>query len=356
MFDRTNFARVLLAALAALVVAGPSAAEMAPKATARITANAVSFNPANPNYFGSFAPELQQTLDKVPPIDPDTGLYVAEVKPGLFYVTEGVYQSAFLKTDEGVVVFDAPPSFAHKLPEAIREHAPGAPIKYLIYSHDHADHIGGADIFSGVAGLEVVAAAPVAQNLADDPLRGVIAPTMTFEDSHALTIGGARIEMRTASFHSEDADVVIYLPQHKFIMAVDTITPGEVPFMNFGATSDVGRYLKAFDTILAYDFDLILSGHVSILGTRSDVLEAKEYAFDVRDAVLSRMGSFLPRMEKALAVMDYKNPNLAYRAAMEEIRDECAAGIIEKWQDRLSVVDVWADSHCETILLYSIMH
>jgi len=27
-------------------------------------------------------------------------------------------------------------------------------------------------------------------------------------------------------------------------MAVDTITPGEIPFMNFGATMDIGEYLK----------------------------------------------------------------------------------------------------------------
>ncbi|VAV89653.1 hypothetical protein MNBD_ALPHA07-1764 [hydrothermal vent metagenome] len=44
----------------------------------------------------------------MPQIDPQTGLYVEEAKPGLFYVTEGVYQSAFLVTDTGITLFDAP--------------------------------------------------------------------------------------------------------------------------------------------------------------------------------------------------------------------------------------------------------
>ena len=30
--------------------------------------------------------------------------------------------------------------------------------------------------------------------------------------------------------------------------------------------------------------------------------------------------------------------------------------IIARWKDRLSVVDVWADSHCEAMVLYYIMH
>jgi hypothetical protein len=42
--------------------------------------------------------------------------------------------------------------------------------------------------------------------------------------------------------------------------------------------------------------------------------------------------------------------------AMERVRKECATEIIDRWKDKLSVVDVWADSHCETAIVYSIMH
>ena len=139
-------------------------------------------------------------------------------------------------------------------------------------------------------------------------------------------------------------------------MAVDTITPGEAPFMDFGATADIGEYLKFFDEVMMYDFDIILSGHVSILGNRADVVEAKEYVFDVRASVLNGMQTFLERFDKTFAAYQYANGNLAYRSAIESVRGECSAEIIDKWKDRLSVVDVWADSHCETVILYFIMH
>lgn len=322
----------------------------------RITANVISLDPKEPNSYRSFAPILEKTKTRKPELDPVTQLYVEEVKPNLFYITDGIYQSAFLKTGEGVIILDAPPSFAAKLPEVIEQHAPNQEIKYLVYSHGHADHVGGAGVFSNIRGLQVVAPLKVAENIREGKHPGILPPTNTFQDQYRFSLGGEKVELKTAAFHSEDADAFIYLPKQKFIMAVDTITPGEAPFMNFGATADIGKYLTFFDDVLAYDFDIILSGHVSILGNRNDVIEAKEYAFDVRDAVQKRMSSFLERFEKYFEAFEYANDNLAYRAAIESVRGECSAEIIDKWKDRLSVVDVWADSHCETMILYFIMH
>jgi len=322
----------------------------------RNTGNDVTLNPEDANSYRSFAPELKKTIARIPQLDPETQLYIEEVKSNLFYVTEGIYQSAFLKTGVGVIVFDAPPSFAHKLPEVIKRHAPNEAIKYLVYSHGHADHVGGASAFSDIQGLQVVAPLKVAESIKEGGNPGILPPTKTFQDEYKFSLGGEKVELKSASFHSEDADVFIYLPKQKFIMAVDTITPGEAPFMGFGATAHIGEYLKFFDEVLEYDFDTILSGHVSILGNRADVVEAKEYVFDVRDAVLNGMQTFLKRFEKFFAAYEYENANLAYRTAIESVRGECSAAIIDKWKDRLSVVDVWADSHCEEMVLYYIMH
>ncbi|MBV7336676.1 MBL fold metallo-hydrolase [Chloroflexi bacterium TSY] len=322
----------------------------------RNTANVISLDPNHANSYKTFAPELEKTLARTPQLDPETQLYVEEIEPNLFYVTGGIYQSAFLKTDEGIVVLDAPPSFAHKLPAVIAEHAPNVPITHLVYSHGHTDHVGGAAVFGDVQGLEVVAPAKVAVSIAEEGAPTILQPTMTYEDNFELEVGGEIIELKTATFHAEDEDVIIYLPKQKFLMAVDTITTGEVPFMNFGGTSDVGEYLSMFDELLAYDFDYLLSGHLSILANRDDVLENKEYAFDVQASVINGMQTFQQRFGEILAAMEFRSGNLAYRSAIEQVRGECSAEIIDKWQDKLSAVDIWADSHCETMVIYYIMH
>ena len=70
-------------------------------------ANTISTEVEHPDSFRHFAPELPAMRERSAQINPDFGLHVSEIEPGLFFVTDLIYQSAFLITDEGVVVFDA---------------------------------------------------------------------------------------------------------------------------------------------------------------------------------------------------------------------------------------------------------
>ena len=55
------------------------------------------------------------------------GYYAGRVERNLHWVTDGVYQAAFLTTRDGVVLFDAPPSIGHNLQRAIDEVARADP-------------------------------------------------------------------------------------------------------------------------------------------------------------------------------------------------------------------------------------
>lgn len=319
-------------------------------------ANTISTDVDHPDSFRHFAPELPAMKERVPPVNTEFGLHVSEIEPGLFFITDFIYQSAFLVTGEGIVVFDAPPSFGERHRSVIEMSAPGVPITHFILSHKHADHNGGGHAFADIDGLTVIGAQTIADSLTANPLRGVLTPTDTFDESLSLTVGGVRIDLQTANFHANDTDVMIFLPDQKFLMAIDTITPGEAPFMNFGATANLDGYMENFETFLAYDFEHFLSGHVAVLGNRDDVETARDYAFDVHDTVYSLWPSFLDRFGANMELTGFENGNLAYRMTIEEVRDDCADQIIDRWQDRLSVVDLWADSHCETVVLHAIMH
>jgi hypothetical protein len=164
------------------------------------------------------------------------------------------------------------------------------------------------------------------------------------------------IELRTANFHANDVDVIIHLPEHGFLMAVDTITPGRSAVHELRRHGRPEGYLASFDTFLAYDFEHFLSGHVSVLGNRQDVETARDYAHDVRDTVYDLWPGFYDLFMANMELTEFQHGNLAYRMTMEQIRDECAAQVIDRWEGTLSVVDLWADSHCETVVLHAIMH
>jgi len=83
----------------------------------------------------------------------DQGYYVGRVERNLYYVTDGVYQSAFLTTPDGVVIFDAPPNIGHNIRRAVDEitAANGLTnqVTHMVYSHHHADHQGASSLFGG---------------------------------------------------------------------------------------------------------------------------------------------------------------------------------------------------------------
>jgi hypothetical protein len=77
------------------------------------------------------------------PTVPSKGYLVEEIRDGLYWVTDGVYNTMFLVSDEGVIAVDAPPSLGDNYIKAIRE-VTDQPIKYVVYGHSHIDHIGAA--------------------------------------------------------------------------------------------------------------------------------------------------------------------------------------------------------------------
>ena len=87
---------------------------------------------------------------KGPAVDPAKGYRLQRLGRNLYMVTDNAYQSMFLIYEGGVVVVDAPPSYAALIPKAIAQ-VTDRPITHLVYSHEHKDHIGGAAGLGGQA-------------------------------------------------------------------------------------------------------------------------------------------------------------------------------------------------------------
>jgi glyoxylase-like metal-dependent hydrolase (beta-lactamase superfamily II) len=122
-------------------------------------------------------------------VDPKLGYAMKPVGGGVYVITDDGWQSAFLVTDDGVIVFDAPESYGAKIPSAIAS-VTKQPIKYLVYSHIHRDHIGGAIAFKDIRGLKIVALQGVSDFLKsqNDPERPI--PNDTFASERTIKLGG----------------------------------------------------------------------------------------------------------------------------------------------------------------------
>lgn len=235
----------------------------------------------------TYAPVLENILKKSVQVDPQKGYAILEVKPNtnIYVLTDGIWQSLVVVTDEGVVLVDAPETLGANIPKAVAE-VTKQPIVTLIYSHGHTEHIGGAEHLKNVPNLEIIALAGVADFLRvkKDPRR--LLPTKTFEGAYVLRKGDKQIDLSNPlNFHSNEGDLFVSIAEDKFLMVIDVLAPGYVPFKNLDLSNNIHEYLKIFDQILAYDFDVFVGGHLSSIGGRNDVLETKGYVLDVYETV-----------------------------------------------------------------------
>jgi len=297
-------------------------------------------------------PLLPQVLAKATPVDPQKGYAVKELKPDVYMITDGAYESVFVTTGKGVVLFDAPPSFARHIVQAVRD-ATSEPIVELVYSHEHVDHIGGTGlILKQVPNLKILAEEGTANFLREtqDPNRPV--PTQMFKDHYTLKLGSLTAQLKVGYWHTPTGDLIIYVPDKKFVMAIDAFSAGATPFMDFDLTMNMPAYLKIFDQLSAMDWDVMVPGHHSTPATKEDVDVAKSYVMDVVNTMV-RILAEDHRALAAQAAQKYGDNKWAIASVvMDSEVNECAQEIEGRWITKLEGVDIWAPSHCRTALVY----
>jgi glyoxylase-like metal-dependent hydrolase (beta-lactamase superfamily II) len=230
-----------------------------------------------------------------PPLN-EQGYHVGRVERNLFWVTDGVYNSAFLLTDDGVVLFDAPPTIGHNLRRAVDEMAAAEgvtnTVTHLVYSHHHADHAGASNLFEGVLriGHEDTKWRLAREN---DPTRPL--PDVTFSDAYTLEVGGERVELSYKGPNHTPDNIFIHFPDHDALMLVDIVNDGWVPIYNLNLSEDVPGYIDAPNKALELPWKTYIGGHLGRLGTRDDIALHKSYIDDIVDNCRSVLASIDPR-------------------------------------------------------------
>jgi glyoxylase-like metal-dependent hydrolase (beta-lactamase superfamily II) len=300
-----------------------------------------------------YVPLLPTVKAQMWKIDPKIGYAVHSVGGGVYVISDNGWQSAFLVTDEGVIVFDAPASFGKNIPLEIAK-VTGKPIKILVYSHAHKDHIGGSAAFKDIKDLKIVALDTVSDFLKEmnDPDR--LMPNVTFKTAKTLTLGGKTVELTRHDYHSNEGDLFIYVPSAKFLMAIDCVTPGYAPFQGFDITTNFHEYLKVFDELLAYKFDTFVGGHLTSIGTREDVEITKEFTMDVYSTV-KRVHNTMDQnavTSEAAKTIGPDNEFLLFKVLLDKATNDSVKVLQPRWINRLAGVDVWLPSHVRTALIY----
>ena len=149
----------------------------------------------------------------------------------VYIFRNGGHQAMFVVTDEGVIATDpvayGRPQGGAAYVDEIRK-VTDKPIKYLIYSHHHYDHIAGGQAFKD-AGAKIIAHKRAKERLAavKDPATPL--PDETFTKRKTVKLGGTTLELTYLGLNHSDSTIVMRLPKEKLLFAVDFLPVGQVP-------------------------------------------------------------------------------------------------------------------------------
>ncbi len=215
------------------------------------------------------------------------------------YLSEGLSNSFLVVTAAGRVVINTGMGFEAPTHKRKYDAVDTSPIRYIMLTQGHVDHVGGVDVFRE-AGCEVVAHANNRAHQADDariaqfraarsafafqqviaralhhiqdnsdaplPAQSRPEPSLTFDDRLELELGGIRFELLAAPGGETTDSMVIWLPQHRICFTGNLFSALFGHFPNLVTIRgdryrDTTRFIESLDRVLDLQPELLLVGH-----------------------------------------------------------------------------------------------
>lgn len=267
----------------------------------------------------------QDTAVTVPvkPVKVGKHSYYVQGMPGAASsANQGFMSNAgFVITPDGVVVFDAlgSPPLAEVLIAKIRKLTP-APIKRVIVSHYHADHIYGLQVFKAL-GAEIWAHERAKEYLASeerelrlaqrreelfpwvDDKTKILEPDVWLSGDTDFTLGGVHFAVRYVGPAHSPEDIALYVEEDQVLFAGDLVFKGRVPFVG-DANSKL--WLEALDKLLVFNAKTLVPGHgVVSRNPKQDLRLTIDYLKYLRTTMGKAVEDFVP-FNKAYANTSWK--------------------------------------------------
>ena len=232
----------------------------------------------------------------------------------VYIFRNGNHQAMFIVTPEGVIATDpvayGRPTGGQSYVDEIRK-ITQAPIRYLIYSHHHFDHIAGGKALKD-AGATVVSHRRAKERLAQINDPHTVLPDEAFDDKKTITLGGTILELSYHGPNHSDSTIVMRLPKERLVFIVDTIPVGSVPargMIDFYPL-ETEDFLKQ---VMAMDWERLIPGHPAAggrqTGTKQDVQNLLTLLQDASAEMkaLARDGKCWDTAEKEFKMEKYAN-------------------------------------------------
>jgi glyoxylase-like metal-dependent hydrolase (beta-lactamase superfamily II) len=237
---------------------------------------------------------------------PDTPRGLEQIKGNLYRHTTGgglaVHSGLVLVTNEGALIIDPGMTYtATGLRDEIRRRFK-VPVKYVVFTHGHADHISGGQIFQEDGALVV------ANQRAMEPIIGERIPTAVpdrvFDKDMTITLGGETVLLHRVTSSHSDSMIMVLFPAYKALQCTDVCESKSMPYNDFLDFYYDG-WIETLDWVAQQDVDVIDVGHYGP-ATKADEAALRAYLIDLHQQVLDlvRLGQLWDQLYRNVRFSD----------------------------------------------------
>jgi glyoxylase-like metal-dependent hydrolase (beta-lactamase superfamily II) len=229
---------------------------------------------------------------------------ITRIAGDLYRFRNAGHFSVFLVTPAGIIATDPINAEAARWLKQELARRFNQPVKYLIYSHDHSDHISGGEVFADTA---VVIAHENAKATIIGEKRPTAVPQIAFSDRMTIELGGKEVELIYVGRNHSDNSIVMRFPAERVLFAVDFIPVESLPFRDF-PDAYIEDWIESLKRVEALDFDILAPGHGS-LGKKEHARAHRIYMEELRAEVLKyvRQGKSLDEIKQLVKMEKYGN-------------------------------------------------
>ena len=290
------------------------------------------------------------------------------ITDSLYRASNGAWHGIVLVTDEGILIGDTlNTNFATWLREELTEQFPGIPVRYVVYSHSHWDHVEGGAVFAdtatfighegmlvnmdgryphmpgdmidrnsngtfepeefsipanespGVCGGRFMPDKDADNNGSLSPAEyfsQVHPPDIVYSDRMRLDLGGHRVELIHPGRNHGDDMTVLYFPDDGVVFAADFLADALVRDTMRSLPSACGpfdghklsEWIDSYRVVEALEFDTLAAAHGDVF-TRQDVTDTREYFEYLVQEVSGAMskGLSLEEMKATILLEPYRS-------------------------------------------------
>lgn len=229
---------------------------------------------------------------------------IEKVTGNVYRFVNDRHRSVFLVTKNGILITDPMNKEAATWLKDEMHKRFKLPVRYVVYSHNHSDHVYGGAVFNNAQTVFI------SSRLARQDLQAThadtVLPDITFQQEMSVFLGENTVELRYHGPNDGRGSISMLFQPEKVLYVVDWIVVGRMPWRKLWSY-DIQGMINSTREVLALDFTTFVGGHGDI-GTKADVREYLAYLEDLYSAVIDgiRAGKTLDRLKREIRLPRYR--------------------------------------------------